>query len=68
MAHAVGGDTLQEQAYGYSVPISFTRDFRQRMRWFKQGCQYRDLNTATFSLTRDSELNKNDSEEFLNRF
>ncbi len=46
-AHAVGDDTLQEQAYGYSVPDSFTHGTsEQRMRWFKRGYQYGDLNTA----------------------
>ena len=56
-AHAVGDDTLQEQAYGYSVPDSFTHGTsEQRMRWFKRGYQYGDLQHGdTFSLS-DSEL------------
>ena len=56
-AHAVGDDTLKEQAYGYSVPDSFTHGTsEQRMRWFKRGYQYGDLQHGdTFSLS-DSEL------------
>ena len=51
-AHAVGDDTLQEQAYGYSVPDSFTHgSAEQRMRWFKRGYQYGDLEHGdTFSV------------------
>lgn len=56
-AHAVGDDTLQKQAYGYSVPDSFTHGTsEQRMRWFKSGYEYGDLQHGdTFSLS-DSEL------------
>ena len=56
-AHAVGDDTLQKQAYGYSGPDSFTHGTsEQRMRWFKRGYQYGDLQHGdTFSLS-DSEL------------
>lgn len=56
-AHAVGDDTLQKQAYGYSVPDSFTHGTsEQRMRWFKRGYEYGDLQHGdTFSLS-DSEL------------
>ena len=55
--HAVGDDTLQKQAYGYSVPDSFTHGTsEQRMRWFKRGYEYGDLQHGdTFSLS-DSEL------------
>ena len=43
-AHAVGDDTLQEQAYGYSVPDSFTHgSSEQRMRWFKLRIPVRDF-------------------------
>ena len=51
-AHAVGDDTLQEQAYGYSVPDSFTHgSAEQRMRWFKRGYQYGDFEHGdTFSV------------------
>ena len=52
-AHAVGDDTLQEQAYGYSVPDSFTHgSSEQRMRWFKRGYQYGDFEHGdTFSVS-----------------
>ena len=51
------GRHSQEQAYGYSVPDSFTHGTsEQRMRWFKRGYQYGDLQHGdTFSLS-DSEL------------
>lgn len=43
-AHAVGDDTLQEQAYGRVVPDSFTHGTsEQRKRWFDRGYQYGDL-------------------------
>lgn len=43
-AHAVGDDTLQEQAYGRSVPDSFTHgSSQQRQEWFKRGYQYGDI-------------------------
>mgnify|MGYP002739310785 CR=1 FL=1 len=52
-AYAVGDDTLQEQAYGYSVPDSFTHGTsEQRMRWFKRGYQYGDFEHGdTFSVS-----------------
>lgn len=52
-AHAVGDDTLQEQAYGRSVPDSFTHGTSaQRKYWFKQGYKYGDLEHGdTFSQT-----------------
>ena len=53
-AHAVGDDTLQEQAYGYSVPDSFTHGTsEQRMRWFKRGYQYGDLQHGDKMCIRD---------------
>lgn len=43
-AHAVGDDTLQEQAYGRVVPDSFTHGTsEQRRRWFDRGYQYGDI-------------------------
>lgn len=43
-AHAVGDDTLQEQAYGRSVPDSFTHgSSEQRQKWFNLGYQYGDI-------------------------
>ncbi|MBG9982690.1 neutral zinc metallopeptidase [Aerococcaceae bacterium DSM 111020] len=43
-AHAVGDDTLQEQAYGRVVPDSFTHGTsQQRQAWFMRGYQYGDL-------------------------
>lgn len=47
-AHAVGDDTLQEQAYGRSVPDSFTHGTsQQRQRWFDKGYQYGDISHGT---------------------
>ncbi len=50
-AHAVGDDTLQEAAYGTSVPDSFTHgSSAQRQKWFKRGYQYGDIQHGdTFS-------------------
>ncbi|WP_394404816.1 KPN_02809 family neutral zinc metallopeptidase [Streptococcus sp. 20-1249] len=50
-AHAVGDDTLQEAAYGTSVPDSFTHgSSAQRQKWFKRGYQYGDIEHGdTFS-------------------
>ncbi len=50
-AHAVGDDTLQEQAYGRVVPDSFTHGTsEQRQRWFDKGYQYGNIkNGNTFS-------------------
>lgn len=43
-AHAVGDDTLQETAYGTSIPDSFTHDTSaQRKKWFSRDFQYGDL-------------------------
>lgn len=43
-AHAVGDDTLQEEAYGRSVPDSFTHgSSEQRQYWFDQGYRYGDI-------------------------
>lgn len=51
-AHAVGDDHLQEQAYGRSMPDSFTHGTsEQRKRWFDRGYDYGDLEHGdTFSL------------------
>ena len=50
-AHAVGDDTLQEAAYGTTVPDSFTHGTsEQRQKWFQRGYQYGDLQHGdTFS-------------------
>ena len=50
-AHAVGDDTLQEAAYGTTVPDSFTHGTsEQRQKWFMRGYQYGDLQHGdTFS-------------------
>ena len=50
-AHAVGDDTLQEAAYGTTVPDSFTHGTsEQRQKWFMRGYQYGDLRHGdTFS-------------------
>lgn len=50
-AHAVGDDTLQEAAYGTTVPDSFTHGTsEQRQKWFMRGFQYGDLRHGdTFS-------------------
>ena len=50
-AHAVGDDTLQEAAYGTTVPDSFTHGTsEQRQKWFMRGFQYGDLQHGdTFS-------------------
>lgn len=43
-AHAVGDDTLQEEAYGHSVPDSFTHgSSEQRQEWFDRGYKYGDI-------------------------
>ncbi len=43
-ANAIGDDRLQKQAQGYVVPDSFTHGTsEQRMRWFKRGFKYGDL-------------------------
>ena len=44
-ANAIGDDRLQKSAQGYVVPDSFTHGTSaQRMKWFKLGFQYGDLN------------------------
>ncbi len=50
-AYAVGDDTLQEAAYGTTVPDSFTHGTsEQRQKWFMRGFQYGDLRHGdTFS-------------------
>ena len=50
-AHAVGDDTLQEAAYGTTVPDSFTHGTsEQRQKWFMRGYHYGDLQHGdTFS-------------------
>lgn len=43
-ANAVGDDKLQKEAYGRTVPDSFTHGTsEQRKRWFDKGLQYGDL-------------------------
>lgn len=51
-AHAVGDDTLQQQAYGRTISDSFTHGTsEQRKRWFNRGYTYGDLaHTDTFSI------------------
>ncbi|HEL1613073.1 TPA: neutral zinc metallopeptidase [Streptococcus suis] len=52
-AHAVGDDTLQQEAYGRTVPDSFTHGTsEQRKKWFNLGYTYGDLAHAdTFSVS-----------------
>lgn len=52
-AHAVGDDTLQQEAYGRTVPDSFTHGTsEQRKKWFNLGYTYGDLAHAdTFSIS-----------------
>lgn len=51
-AHAVGDDTLQQEAYGKTVPDSFTHGTaHQRKEWFQRGYTYGDLaHGDTFSI------------------
>ncbi|HFU3707400.1 TPA: neutral zinc metallopeptidase [Streptococcus suis] len=51
-AHAVGDDTLQQEAYGRTVPDSFTHGTSaQRKKWFDLGYTYGDLaHGDTFSV------------------
>ncbi|CYV45391.1 metalloprotease [Streptococcus suis] len=53
-AHAVGDDTLQQEAYGRTVPDSFTHGTsEQRKKWFNRGYTYGDLAHAdTFSVEK----------------
>ncbi len=55
-ANAVGDDTLQKKAMGYTVPDSFTHGTSaQRIYWFKKGYQTGDIRQGdTFN---DSSLN-----------
>lgn len=52
-ANAVGDDTIQKQAQGYTVPDAFTHGTSaQRMRWFMKGYQTGDIRQGnTFSAT-----------------
>jgi len=52
-ANAVGDDTIQKQAQGYTVPDSFTHGTSaQRMRWFMKGYQTGDYRQGdTFNAT-----------------
>ncbi|HEM3701908.1 TPA: neutral zinc metallopeptidase [Streptococcus suis] len=51
-AHAVGDDTLQQEAYGRTVPDSFTHGTSaQRKKWFDLGYTYGDIaHGDTFSV------------------
>ena len=53
-ANAIGDDTLQRQAQGYTVPESFTHGTsEQRMRWLRRGLETGDPSACdTFSTTR----------------
>jgi len=53
-ANAIGDDRLQKQAQGYVVPDSFTYGTsEQRMRWFKRGFEYGDLQHGDTFNTND---------------
>ncbi len=53
-ANAIGDDRLQKEAQGYVVPDSFTHGTsEQRMRWFKRGFQYGDLDHGDTFNTND---------------
>jgi predicted metalloprotease len=50
----MGDDRLQRQAQGYVVPDSFTHGTSaQRMKWFKLGFQYGDLDHGDTFNTND---------------
>lgn len=53
-ANAIGDDTLQRQAQGYTVPESFTHGTsEQRMRWLRRGLEQGDPSACdTFSTNR----------------
>ncbi|QLC22896.1 zinc metalloprotease [Parasphingopyxis sp. CP4] len=53
-ANAIGDDTLQRQAQGYTVPESFTHGTsEQRMRWLRRGLEQGDPSACdTFSANR----------------
>lgn len=53
-ANAIGDDRLQKNAQGYAVPDSFTHGTSaQRMKWFKLGFQYGDLQHGDTFNTND---------------
>lgn len=53
-ANAIGDDTLQKKAQGYVVPDSFTHGTSaQRMKWFRLGFQYGDLEHGDTFNTND---------------
>lgn len=53
-ANAIGDDRLQKQSQGYVIPDSFTHGTsEQRMRWFKRGFQYGDLEHGDTFNTND---------------
>lgn len=56
-AYAVGDDTIQERAYGHTVPDSFTHGTaEQRQSWFMEGFKYADFEHAdTFNRYLDFE-------------
>ncbi|MFH5836488.1 neutral zinc metallopeptidase [Proteiniclasticum sp. C24MP] len=53
-ANAIGDDRLQKQSQGYVIPDTFTHGTsEQRMRWFKRGFQYGDLDHGDTFNTND---------------
>lgn len=53
-ANAIGDDRLQKQSQGYVIPDTFTHGTsEQRMRWFKRGFQYGDLEHGDTFNTND---------------
>ena len=53
-ANAIGDDRLQKQSQGYVIPDTFTHGTsEQRMRWFKRGFQYGDLEHGNTFNTND---------------
>lgn len=53
-ANAIGDDRLQKQSQGYVIPDTFTHGTSdQRMRWFKRGFQYGDLEHGDTFNTND---------------
>jgi predicted metalloprotease len=55
-AYHIGDDVLQEKAYGYTMPDSFTHGTaEQRQNWFKKGLQAGDLSQwDTYNVSYDS--------------
>ncbi|MEY8370274.1 neutral zinc metallopeptidase [Aerococcaceae bacterium 50-4] len=55
-AFHIGDDVLQEKAYGYTMPDSFTHGTaEQRQNWFKKGLQTGDLSQwDTYNVSYDS--------------